>query len=193
MQSSMLPLLNAQSNLGSALGGSDVARKLDTGLGGAPMRPLGAGASGNAAGNSHDSLSSEASQVHSAAGGSGTPGAGHGGVDGSKVAALVVEAMERSMRRVWEGLGAKLENTSARLEALEGTVAGLKTAVLADLKAGIADGMGSVEGRLRQVENLVREVWEPTTCKVSIGSTTPTLLPELLCGGQLSTDAFYCD
>lgn len=158
---SVLPPLIAQSGLGSTSGSSDVSRKLDTGLGGAPMRPLGAGAGGNTAGNGHESLSSETSQGHAGAGGSGVPGAGHGGVDGSKVAALVVEAMERSMRRVWESLGAKLEDTSARLESLEGTVAGLKTAVLADLKAGIGEGMGSVEGRLRQVENLVREVCYP--------------------------------
>jgi len=97
----------------------------------------------------------EASQAHA---GAGTPGGGAGIVDGSKVAARWWRPWSAACGACGESLGAKLENSSARLEALEGTVAGSKTAVLADLKAGIGEGMGSVEGRLRQVENLVREV-----------------------------------
>lgn len=85
----------------------------------------------------------------------------------------IVSAIDRTMKKHADSILHALEGVSARLSQLESRTRHLENSV-DDLKISSGTNHGSTDGQLRQLENILREVFFPLQCtncfvKVSAG------------------------
>lgn len=71
--------------------------------------------------------------------------------------ATIVAEIDRTMKKHIDGLLHALENVSARLTQLESRTRNLENSV-DDLKVSVGNNHGSTDGKMRQLENILREV-----------------------------------
>ncbi|XP_071702534.1 uncharacterized protein [Rutidosis leptorrhynchoides] len=79
------------------------------------------------------------------------------GKDPTVVHAALLSEIDRTMKKHVDNLMHALEGVSARLSQLESRSRNLENAV-DDLKMSVGNNYGSTDGKLRQIENIIREV-----------------------------------
>ena len=81
--------------------------------------------------------------------------------DQNVVDTTIVAAIDRTMKKHTDNLIHMLESVSARLTQLESRTRHLESSV-DDLKVSLGNNHGSTDGKMRQLENILKEVFSKT-------------------------------
>ena len=113
--------------------------------------------------------------------------------DRSNLATVTIADIDRTMKKYSDNLLYALEGVSSRLSQMESRTHQLETSV-DDLKVTIGNYNGSTDGKLRHVENMLREVsflrhfiLFPLLYKCLLSSATNVILEKGFLNGRIRT------